>query len=962
MAIRFAGTYPAQRALNNFRHAGQAPFVVKTDPFPSYLRASSSRGLLLATCLAIQGARIFRRRQFPRGRWMTTRWSGTAAPQAIEAPVEIFRKGYTPPNYWIREVNLDVKIFSGRTEVSAALLLELREGVPVGSSLSLDGESLTLKQISINGKEVVLGDEGYVYKDDILTISGEVLKGSTGPIWLQTLVEVVPETNTQLSGLYYSGSMYCTQMEAEGFRRFTFFLDRPDVMAKYTKVRIEADETTCPVLLSNGNRTEAGKLENGRHYSVWSDPFAKPSYLFALVAGDLDSIQDKYVTSSGREVHLEVFADKEDKDQLWHSMKSLQRAMKWDEERFGLEYDLDIYNIVAVKDFNMGAMENKSLNVFNTSLTLARPDTATDDDYERIEGVIGHEYFHNWTGNRVTCRDWFQLTLKEGLTVYRDQEFSADQGSRARKRIEDVRILRAAQFPEDSSPIAHPIRPEKYAAIDNFYTATVYNKGAEVIRMYETLLGREGFRKGMDLYFQRHDGKAVSCDDFRGAMADANGRDLSQFERWYSQAGTPVVKATDRWDATTGTYSLTLQQMIPDTPGQTGKLPMHIPVRIGLLDRSSGREILPDTVLELTEATQMFACQVRTPTSTKPVPSLLRGFSAPVRLDYEYSDEDLVLLAGGDTDSFNRWESMQRLGTKAVLSAVASPSLETFIPDTGFIEAMRRTVSDRTTVDLSLIAYAMVLPTESTLLEVMQPPIDPIRLHLARNRVRSTLAAALHSEILSRYNELAPSGPECIIDGPNASRRRLRNVLLSYLAVDGSSEAAKLCSEQFANADGMTDKLAAFSLLCCMPETTEAQMATEAFHASAKGDANVIDKWFASQARADVDDLLPRVKQLMKHPDFSMKNPNRLRSVTSVYLSTPQFHQSDGKGYDFAVDLITEVDKLNPQVASRLASAAFRTWRRLDQHRQDMIVERLQQLCKAGLSKDTAEIVTKIHG
>eukprot|EP00434_Breviolum_minutum_P045668 symbB.v1.2.040996.t1/scaffold7721.1/size12173/2 len=501
-----------------------------------------------------------------------------------------------------------------------------------GGSLPLDGEDVKLKKVMLRGKELKEGD-GYTLEKEKLIISSDALEaGDSQKLWLETEVEIEPEKNTQLSGLYFSGSMYCTQMEAEGFRRFTYYLDRPDVMSKFTSVRLEADESKCPILLSNGNRIDSGKLEEGRHFAVWSDPFAKPSYLFAVVAGDLASIQDQFVTKSGRKVHLEIFAAKEDKDQLWHAMRSLQNSMKWDEDRFGLEYDLDIYNIVAVKDFNMGAMENKSLNVFNTSLTLAREDTATDDDYERIEG--------------------------EGLTVYRDQEFSADMGSRARKRIEDVRILRAAQFPEDNGPMSHPIRPEKYAAIDNFYTATVYNKGAEVIRMYETLLGRDGFRKGMDLYFERHDGNAVTCDDFRSAMQDANERDLSQFERWYLQAGTPIVKATDAWDAETGTYSLTLEQTVPDTPGQTDKSPMQIPtdkspmqipVRVGLLDRTSGKELMNDTVLELCEAPERECSQ------------------------------------------------------KAVLDAFKAEDVDSFQPDTTFMDAMRRIVQDQVTDDLSLM-------------------------------------------------------------------------------------------------------------------------------------------------------------------------------------------------------------------------------------------------------------------
>jgi len=910
---------------------------------------------------ALAGSAVGALRRKSMGRRPASLVTATAtATLAPEVPKEIFRKDYTAPNYWIREVNLTVRIFEGRTEVASRLLLEKRTDAE-GTELALDGEDLKLKSVVVCGKTLTEGSD-YSVEGEKLTISGSALQeGDQNALWMEIEVEIEPEKNTQLSGLYYSGSMYCSQMEAEGFRRFTYFLDRPDVMAKFTSVRLEADEKRCPILLSNGNRTDAGKLDGGRHFAVWSDPFAKPSYLFAVVAGDLASIQDKFTTKSGRDVHLEIFAAKEDKDQLWHAMRSLQRSMKWDEDRFGLEYDLDIYNIVAVKDFNMGAMENKSLNVFNTSLTLAREDTATDDDYERIEGVIGHEYFHNWTGNRVTCRDWFQLTLKEGLTVYRDQEFSADMGSRARKRIEDVRILRAAQFPEDNSPMAHPIRPEKYAAIDNFYTATVYNKGAEVIRMYETLLGRDGFRKGMDLYFERHDGNAVTCDDFRSAMQDANNRDLVQFENWYLQAGTPTLTATDSWDES-GTYTLKLTQKVPDTPGQTDKKPMHIPVKVGLLDPESGKEILPDTVLELTEESQTFELKPTETPKSKPVPSLLRGFSAPVQLEYDYSDASLSLLAGFDTDAFNRWEATQRLGTKAVLDALAADDLESFQPDATFMDAMKNTLADRVTEDLSLLAYSLILPTESTLMQIAKPPIDPTKLHAARNRVRDVIAKELDAEMRERYAELTLKDDEpYVVDGPSASKRRLRNVLLGYLCTAGDAAAAELCGKHFTTAKGMTDKLAAFSCLCSMPESKEAKDAVEKFLADAKGDANVIDKWFASQARADVEDLLPRVKALMEHPEFSLKNPNRLRSVVSIFLSTPQFHAPDGSGYDFALEMIPKVDALNPQVAARLANGAFRIWRRLDEKRQEMMLERLAKLMEADLSKDAAEIVSKMR-
>ncbi|CAJ1399278.1 unnamed protein product [Effrenium voratum] len=867
---------------------------------------------------------------------------------AVAASRETLRKDYAPPKHWIREVELEVRIFEGRTQVLTRMRLERN----TGGDLQLDGEGLKLKKLKV-GKELREG-EGYSLEKDKLVIFSHALNSD----WVETEVEIEPEKNTQLSGLYHSGSMYCTQMEAEGFRRFTYFLDRPDNMAVFS-VRLEADASKCPVLLSNGNLVKSGKLDGGRHFAVWSDPFAKPSYLFAIVAGDLASIQDGFVTSSGRNVHLEVFAAEEDKDQLWHAMRSLQKAMKWDEERFGLEYDLDIYNIVAVKDFNMGAMENKSLNVFNTSLTLAREDTATDDDYERIQGVIGHEYFHNWTGNRVTCRDWFQLTLKEGLTVYRDQEFSSTVGSRARKRIEDVRLLRAAQFPEDASPLAHPIRPERYAAVDNFYTSTVYRKGAEVIRMYETLLGREGFRKGMDLYFKRHDGCAVTCDDFRAAMQDANGRDLSQFERWYLQAGTPVVTATDDWDGEKKTYTLKLTQSMPATPGQEDKLPMHIPVRVGLLDRETGKELLPDTVLELTEGSQSFELKVEA--DTKPLPSLLRGFSAPVTLEYDYTAADLSQLAASDSDAFVRWEALQRLGVEAVLGAYGDhAALGGFQPSASFVEAVRRIVEDRET-DLSLLAYGLILPTEATLMQVAKPPMDPTRLHAARNRVREVIATELRAEMKKRYDELTPSDDEpYVVDGPSASRRRLRNVLLSYLSTSKDAEAAALCSRHFRRAKGMTDKLAAFGCLCSMPDTDEAKEAVETFLADAKGDANVIDKWFSSQARADVDNLLPRVKKLMEHPQFSLKNPNRLRSVISVFIMSPQFHLPDGSGYDFLTEVIPKVDALNGRVAARLCNG-FRSWRLLDDQRQALILERLARLRGLKLSKDASEVVAKMQ-
>lgn len=618
----------------------------------------------------------------------------------------------------------------------------------------------------------------------------------------------------------------------------------------------------------------------------------------------------------------------------------------------------------------MGAMENKGLNVFNTALTLARPDTATDDDYQRIEGVIGHEYFHNWTGNRVTCKDWFQLTLKEGLTVFRDQEFSGDMGSPAVKRIEEVRILRAGQFPEDGGPMAHPIRPESYIAMDNFYTATVYCKGAEVIRMYQTLLGREGFRKGMDLYFERHDGSAVSCDDFRAAMADANSRDLTQFEEWYLQPGTPQVEVQSSWDGAGGTYKLTLKQKVgagqAHLPGEKRReMPMLIPVVVGLLDKSSGAEVVPSTVLELTQPEQTFEFPNL---AAEPVPSLLRDFSAPVKLEYSFSDEDLSFLAAYDTDAFNRWEAAQILGSKAIKDCYATAEGAAFEPAQGFVEALRRILTDTETKDLSLLAYALVLPAQSTLMDSMTPPTDPMRLHAARNTVRRAVAEALKEDLEKRYAELSPKpDEELVIDGPSAARRALRNVCLGYLSLAKDDASVARCAAQFDEARKrkcMTDKLSALRSLLETPDRPEAVEALKAFYDDAAGDALVVNKWFSMQASADLEDVLPRVRKLMEHPDFTLKNPNRLRSVISVFGGNVQgFHNIDGSGYKFMAETVLEVDKLNPQVASRLA-LTFSTWPKLDAPRQALIKDQLVLLNskKDDLSKDSYEVVSKILG
>lgn len=807
----------------------------------------------------------------------------------------------------------------------------------------------------------------YKYSNDKLTISAAALPDE--PFELTTVVNIKPDKNLALSGLYQSGSnLLCTQCEAMGFRRIAFHLDRPDILTIYT-VRLEGDKALYPILLSNGNMVAAGDLGGNKHYTVWEDPFPKPSYLFALVAGDLGSIHDEYTTASGRRVKLGIFSDKENAGKLGHAMYSIKESMRWDEEVFGLECDLDVYNIVATNDFNMGAMENKGLNIFNSAYVLADSLTATDNDYERILGVIGHEYFHNWTGNRVTVRDWFQLTLKEGLTVFRDQWFSSDKTSHAVKRIEDVRILRGRQFAEDQGPMAHPIRPESYISMDNFYTGTVYIKGAEVVRLYRTLLGEEGFKKGMRLYFQRHDGGAVTCDDFRLAMQDANNFDLTQFERWYSQAGTPIVDVVDEvYDARKLTYSITFAQHIPSTPGQDtkDKLPLLIPVVVGLLNSANGEEIVPSTVLQFKDAEQTFTFDN---IPVKPIPSLLRDFSAPIRLNYKnYNDDTLAFLMTHDTDSFNRWDAGNKLSTNLILSLTKLSNIDA-IKNTplneNYINAFRSILTScrsDSASDMSLVAYALQLPDEITLSQEMDV-IDVDKLHAARDHVKHQLIKNLHSEFLELYQASAASKNEYIFSPSEVGRRRLRNTCLDYLTSSDDSTVInmgiKLAKEQFDSANCMTDKISALGCLISF-ESKETVEATSKFYNDASGDALVLNKWFAIQAMADNPDILNKVKQLKSHPDFVVTNPNRARSLISTFAGNmPHFHNKNGSGYQFIADCIIEIDRLNPQVAARLASS-FSQWKRYDEQRQEqMKTELLRIKNTVNLSKDTFEVVTR---
>ncbi|QDU68584.1 aminopeptidase N [Engelhardtia mirabilis] len=878
----------------------------------------------------------------------------TALETAAE-PREIHRLDYRPPTFWVDSVALEFDLGEEGTVVTARLSLRRNDEVAEGP-LELDGEELETLSVAVDGR--VLGQGEYTIEGERLTIPDLPARCE-----LETKVRIHPESNTQLSGLYLSSGNFCTQCEAEGFRRITWFLDRPDVMATYT-VAIRADKQRYPVLLSNGNRVGERDLGDGRHEVRWEDPFVKPSYLFALVAGQLASHAGDFTTVSGRTVRCEIWVEAHNLDKCDHALRSLQAAMRWDEEQFGREYDLDLYMIVAVDDFNMGAMENKGLNIFNSKFVLARPDTATDDDYEGVEGVVAHEYFHNWTGNRVTCRDWFQLTLKEGLTVFRDQRFSADMGSEPVKRIEDVAMLRLRQYAEDAGPMAHPIRPESYISMDNFYTATVYEKGSEVIRMVDTLLGRDGFRRGMDLYFERHDGQAVTCDDFRAAMADANGRDLAQFERWYTQAGTPRLVATGRFDAAAGTYSLTLRQECPTGQREEDFRALHMPIRMGLIGPDGADQPLgfegeaaagapTERVLELTEREQTFVFAGLT---AEPVPSLARGLSAPVLLELEEDEQRLAFRLAHDSDAFNRWDAGQRLFGAAILAGAAALARgDEFQVSKGLVEAFRAVVTDPS-LDGSMRSLAMALPSELELAQRMEI-VDPDALHRARRAVRRALAEGTRTELAALWERAKPSGAYSN-DRASIDRRREANVALAYLSCLESPEWTAAVAAHFDGADNMTDSQAALATLCQL-DVPDRQRALEAFYAKWKGDPLVLDKWFTLQATSVLPGAPTRVAALAHHPDFTWRNPNRVRSVVGAFAMANHsgFHSADGSGYTLVADAVIELQGANPQLASRLAGS-FNHYKRYDQHRQQAMRGALERIAAVdGLSKDVYEIV-----
>jgi aminopeptidase N len=785
---------------------------------------------------------------------------------------------------------------------------------------------------------------------------------------LETLVEIHPETNTALDGLYKSGGNFCSQCEAEGFRRITWFLDRPDALATY-RTTITAEKARYPVLLSNGNLVETADLPGGLHRAVWHDPWPKPAYLFALVAGDLGVREDTYSTGSGREVTCRIYVERGNEDRCGWAMEALKNAMRWDEEVFGLEYDLDIYMIVAVSDFNMGAMENKGLNVFNDKFVLARPDTATDGDYEFIESVIAHEYFHNWTGNRVTCRDWFQLSLKEGLTVFRDQQFSADMRGAAVKRIGDVRMLRARQFPEDAGPLAHPIRPDSYIEINNFYTATIYEKGAEVVRMIHTLLGPEGFRKGLDLYFERHDGQAVTCEDFVAAMEAATGEDLNRFRLWYVQAGTPKLKATGRYDAAGEIYELTLSQTCPPTPGQEAKEPLHIPVAVGLLDEAGGdiplrlvgenRADAPSTrMLELTEAVQTFRFA---DIAEHPTPSILRGFSAPVIVEQALLEKDRLHLMAHDTDPFNRWQAAQDIALELLLRIVKAVQRGNEPPaDPAFVAALGRTLADET-LDPAFAAEMLALPGEDVIAERMEV-VDVEAVHGARKALALAVAEGLREPLMEAYRRNLENSADPT-DTAAGGRRALKNRALAYLMETGEPEIGDLCLRQYEEAATMTDSIAALTQLAHRDSPHRRRTLAD-FRQKWAGDKLVLDKWFAVQATSPRADTLARVRELMRDSAFTQQNPNKVRALIGAFATANplRFHAADGSGYEFLADRVLELDAGNPQVAARLLTPMGR-WHRHDEGRRALMRAQLRRILDhEGLSKDSFEIAGKSLG
>jgi aminopeptidase N len=875
------------------------------------------------------------------------------------SPSAVYLKDYRAPEYLINRTELHFELQEEFTIVTSRLhlLRAVGEAVP----LKLHGQALELMELAIDGQ--ALEDGQFSVSEDSLLV-----ENLPEQCVLSCKTRILPQQNTSLEGLYKSHTMFCTQCEAEGFRKITYYLDRPDVMSVFT-VTIDADATRYPVLLSNGNLLQSRALDNGRHETVWHDPFPKPAYLFALVAGELAHIEDSFSTCSGREVTLRIYVEEKDLDKCDHAMDSLKRSMRWDEEVFGREYDLDIFNIVAVDDFNMGAMENKSLNIFNTSCVLCDPNTTTDLGYQRVEAIVAHEYFHNWSGNRVTCRDWFQLSLKEGFTVFRDAEFSSDMGSRTVKRVEDVTLLRTAQFAEDAGPMAHPVRPESFIEINNFYTLTVYEKGAEVVRMIHTLLGPEAFREGSDLYFKRHDGQAVTCEDFVVAMEDASGSDLSQFRYWYSQAGTPLIRVRDEYDEQKQCYTLEVEQSCPDTPGQTEKEAFVIPVAMGLLGdagnlplRLAGVEPDPETadnthtVLMVDQPSQRFVFEG---VAERPVPSLLRGFSAPVRLDYPYSREALCQLMSRDDDGFVRWDSAQTLAIQVIEEVQGQLQASKLDPvEPLLLEACAALLGDES-LDPAMVAEMLALPGENYLAELAgEGRADVDGIHAARRQVQAAIGRACEQQLQTRYSQLAEATAYAA-SGAQIASRSLRNTCLSFLA-SGNRAHLSLASEQFDAADNITDRLAALRVLGHFGTEADWAEPLQRFYDDWGHETLAVNQWLALQASMPDEAALERVQALMAHRDFDLRNPNKVRSLVGTFAgqNPVQFHRADGAGYRLLAGVVTELNTINPQIASRLLTPLTR-WRYYS-GRQELMKAELEKLAdQPALSPDVYEVLSK---
>ncbi|MFJ4145627.1 aminopeptidase N [Pseudomonas sp. NPDC089734] len=879
-----------------------------------------------------------------------------------EQPKMIYLKDYQAPEYFIDETHLTFELFDDHSLVHAQLVMrrnpERGAGLP---PLVLDGQLLELVSLQLDDVELTAAD--YQLTPDHLTLHPKAERFT-----VDSTVRIHPETNTALEGLYKSSGMFCTQCEAEGFRKITYYLDRPDVMSKFTTT-LSADKHDFPVLLSNGNPIASGQEDDGRHWATWEDPFMKPAYLFALVAGDLWCVEDTFTTMSERVVTLRIYVEPENIDKCQHAMDSLKKSMRWDEETYGREYDLDIFMIVAVNDFNMGAMENKGLNIFNSSAVLARAETATDAAHQRVEAIVAHEYFHNWSGNRVTCRDWFQLSLKEGFTVFRDSGFSADMNSATVKRIQDVAYLRTHQFAEDAGPMAHAVRPDSFIEISNFYTLTVYEKGAEVVGMIHTLLGAEGFRKGSDLYFERHDGQAVTCDDFIKAMEDANGVDLTRFKRWYSQAGTPRLAVSESYDAAARTYSLTFRQSCPQTPDKQEKQPFVIPVELGLLDkqgkdialRLSGEAAAGATsrVLSVTEAEQTFTF---VDIVEKPLPSLLRGFSAPVKLSFPYDRDQLMFLMQHDSDGFNRWDAGQQLSVQVLQELIGQHQQgQPLVMDQRLVTALGTVLADKQ-LDQAMVAEMLSLPGEAYLTEISEVA-DVDAIHAAREFARQQIADNLFDGLWARYQanrELSKATPY-IAEAEHFARRSLQNIALSYLMLSGKPQVLAATIDQFDTSDNMTERLTALAVLVNSPFTEERAKALAVFAENFKDNPLVMDQWFSVQAGSTQPGGLQRVKELMQHPAFNIKNPNKVRALIGAFAGQNliNFHAADGSGYRFLADLVIELNGFNPQIASRQLAPLTR-WRKYDRARQALMKGELERIRSSGeLSSDVFEVVSK---